>query len=352
MPDSGITTFPSLPMNPMLGRLASILLLCLCPGCPALKAQVTPPSPAPGDKAPQASAAPEPVDKNQNSPVPAGTSDNAQGSPATPDKDDPDQSSPAPAGSGDAQAIPGIDPATAGIAAKSDDIFLGILRQVTPSVAPGTGGALPEGVPVKVLHAFRGKAHATISVALPPVSHEVVREAAPEVGGAYIFFAKREGTRMTALKMLPATGENITAVMNYLVPESEPAVQTESVTLTGSELKTGDVVLIADAIFIGETIDAGIKDPVASHPGTSFHALKVRVSQSLRGFLSGDVSTSLAVSDQPHETAPQAGGSYIFFVTKSDQSAFDPFTVVKLLPATADTIAAVKSLIAAPPPPQ
>lgn len=134
------------------------------------------------------------------------------------------------------------------------------------------------------------------------------------------------------------------------------AGQNESVRLIGSNIKTKDIISKMDAIFVGKITKRGEKvilPPIAQDRGNLYGGIKVAVAQVLRGSVDTQISVTLFLNALYYEKLPWIGTSYIFFVTKDakvDPFNPDPFTVLKLLPATDANIAKVKKLIVATPP--
>jgi len=132
-----------------------------------------------------------------------------------------------------------------------------------------------------------------------------------------------------------------------LVAESTPPAQNEPL-LSGSELTVSVAVAKADVIFTGQVIEIG--HPAKKDLGTNvYHHLKLKRLEVLWGAIDAFVYVRLNANyNEPSESAPEVGLSYIFFAKKNEEGSFDPFTVLKLLPATDDNIAKVKQLIDLP----
>jgi hypothetical protein len=125
------------------------------------------------------------------------------------------------------------------------------------------------------------------------------------------------------------------------VEQSEPV-------LSGSTLKSEDVMVKADAIFVGEIVEIGF--PTAKAPGRgSYYGVQVKVLQVLRGSVDAQVTVTLYTTYSAHEQPPKVGNTYIFFAHKNTEPGWDNYTVVKLLPATDATITKVKGIIAQAP---
>ena len=122
--------------------------------------------------------------------------------------------------------------------------------------------------------------------------------------------------------------------------------------LSGSTFKSEDVLAKADVVFVGTITEAGsevLLPPTAPYAGPLYGGVKVNVLQVLRGSIGAQVSVSLFTSFVHHEKLHTVGSSYIFFVKKNAPGQPDPYTALKLLPATGDNIAKVKALIATAP---
>ncbi len=105
-----------------------------------------------------------------------------------------------------------------------------------------------------------------------------------------------------------------------------------------------------DAIFVGEITQMGFPS-IKAVGRLSYYKNKVKVLQILRGTIEPQIKVTIylySVSDIS-ETQPNIGTAYIFFIKKNDQGTFDPYTALKLLPATDTNITKVKKLIAAAP---
>jgi hypothetical protein len=115
--------------------------------------------------------------------------------------------------------------------------------------------------------------------------------------------------------------------------------------LSGSTLKSEDIAVKVDAVFVGEITDPGLTVPTS--PGmASYNGVQVKVLQVLRGSIDAQtITVKLDIFAANREEPPKVGTQYIFFVKKDG----DRFTALKLLPATDDHITKVKALIAAAP---
>src|SRR5260221_10713215 len=87
--------------------------------------------------------------------------------------------------------------------------------------------------------------------------------------------------------------------------------------LSGSGLKSEDVAVKADAVFVGEITKMGLLDESA--PGRdSYHGVQVKVLQVLRGTVAAQVSVTLYATYTAREQPPKVGGTYIFFARKNN----------------------------------
>jgi len=111
-------------------------------------------------------------------------------------------------------------------------------------------------------------------------------------------------------------------------------------TLAGSSIKTEDVALKCNAVFVGKITHVG--PPTGAAPGLATFGVKVTVLQVLRGTVDAQVGIRIDDDVLNHESAPKVENTYVFFVEKDETR----LTALKLLPATDDNIATVKKLIA------
>ena len=105
-------------------------------------------------------------------------------------------------------------------------------------------------------------------------------------------------------------------------------------------LSKADVVFVARITAIG---DADIK----AKGVLSYYGVQIRLLRSLKGSLDPNPTFTLYFIGTPsyRETPPDMGSSYIFFATRNNEKQSDPYIVLKLLPATGDSIAKVEKLI-------
>ena len=125
----------------------------------------------------------------------------------------------------------------------------------------------------------------------------------------------------------------------------------ESIKLSGSAIKAEDIVLSCDAVCVGEIEDMGLPTNSSTTGLVVYSGIEVKVLQILRGAVEHQIKFTLNTLKSPsiQEMPPNFGSSYIFFVNRNSPEADDPFTALKLLPATDDNIATIKKLIATAP---
>ncbi len=122
------------------------------------------------------------------------------------------------------------------------------------------------------------------------------------------------------------------------------STQNESI-LSGSSLKSKELTLKVDAIFIGTITKIGFPVP-AETDTASYSGIEVKVLQVLRGSVDAQIVTvTLRTKGSLHEAPPVVGSSYIFFVHKNTEKGWDPYTAGKLLSATDDNIVDIKKMI-------
>ena len=136
---------------------------------------------------------------------------------------------------------------------------------------------------------------------------------------------------------------------------AQVATQQPETLLTGSNLKADDLILTADAIYVGKILKLGEQAPAnATLPstGTTVRGCQVQLVQFLRCGIYDQMAVTMVVDFGRHESIPQAGGTYVFFVTKDNtrptSSLTMPYTAIKLLAATDENIAEIKRLVALP----
>jgi hypothetical protein len=117
--------------------------------------------------------------------------------------------------------------------------------------------------------------------------------------------------------------------------------------LTGSIIKMDAGLSKATAVFVGRITDMGDKDnfPPDMRVGPGYFHVKVELLQQLRGFVNGQIFVQLMAVNDRQETLPTIGAPYIFFVTEGGSNAgagIDRYSVLKLLPATNDTVLAIQ----------
>jgi len=113
--------------------------------------------------------------------------------------------------------------------------------------------------------------------------------------------------------------------------------------LAGSYLRLEDILAKSDIVFVGEIERIGWPD-VKEAGIDSYHGVRVKVIQTLKGSLGSEASVEIGVREG-EETAPHVGTRYLFFIVKE----IGWLTVRKLVVANDATIAQVKQLIAAAP---
>ena len=159
------------------------------------------------------------------------------------------------------------------------------------------------------------------------------------------------------IAVLPVLFVALLASVKPLESQNAPASTTpgESVKLTGSDLKSDDLILKAEAIYTGKITDMGVQDkgtPDAPYAGSTYRGAHVQLLQILRCGMYDQMAVTLTVDVTRHESIPKVGNSYIFFVTKDSAkptSAYTvPFTALKLLDASEENVTEVKRLIALP----
>jgi hypothetical protein len=114
-----------------------------------------------------------------------------------------------------------------------------------------------------------------------------------------------------------------------------------TVNLTGSDFSDEKIITNVGVIFVGKIEKMGLTS-VAAPGRAALSRIIVKVIQLLRGSVRDQITVRMDVRDDRGEVPPLVGDSYIFFGNKEGAS----IGVLKLLPATQDTIAKVKALIA------
>jgi hypothetical protein len=150
--------------------------------------------------------------------------------------------------------------------------------------------------------------------------------------------------------VLPLLGIAFSIVFGYQTANAQDTSsgdsQSESV-LSGSALRSEDVLGKADAVFVGEIEEIGF--PTAKAPGRgAYYGVQVKVSQVLRGTVAARISVTLYTVFARNERPPKVGGTYIFFAHKNTEPGWDNYTVLKLVPATDASTAKINGLITAP----
>ena len=121
------------------------------------------------------------------------------------------------------------------------------------------------------------------------------------------------------------------------------AYATDKPNLVGSRIKTEDVALRANSIFVGHFNFVG-EGPDADETGLGyFDNARVKITQSLKGALWGNVTVSYSILEvPPTESNPEPKTNYVFFIHVISPTQL---SVEKLLPATEDNINLAKKLI-------
>ena len=121
----------------------------------------------------------------------------------------------------------------------------------------------------------------------------------------------------------------------------------EPVSLTGSATRVADILSICDNVFVGQITEVGIPSGGAEQGWTVYSGVGVDVAENLRGTVESQIKVCLQTltSAGIRESAPKYDASYIFFVYKTRDGSADPYTVIKLVPATDGTIAMVKGVL-------
>jgi hypothetical protein len=126
---------------------------------------------------------------------------------------------------------------------------------------------------------------------------------------------------------------------------SEDVRSENSPKLPGSTVKTEEVALKCDAVFVGQITDIGHWGPPTSPDLISLQGVKIKILQVLRGSVDSEISVEIFWFDTNSEESPKAQSTYIFFLNKTHVENTIQNIVPKLLPATEDNIAMVKKLI-------
>ena len=129
--------------------------------------------------------------------------------------------------------------------------------------------------------------------------------------------------------------------------QNAPATSPSDSELSGRDIKIENAVSKSDSIFVGKISKMRLGSITATDR-VAYGGVQIRVLQFLRGSIDSQslVTIYITASHVVHEAPPEVGMPYIFFVTKNTHGTSDPYTVLKLLPATDDNIAKVKQLIA------
>jgi len=143
----------------------------------------------------------------------------------------------------------------------------------------------------------------------------------------------------------------VIVVGSTVVPQPLPG-QVAPPKITGSRITAEDALQKSDVIFIGQITSLGVEEyheTAEPYPGPNYQGAKVKVVQTLRGSLKSPAVMTIFVGSVVYqETIPTVGYLYIVFAIrtiKPDRHNPDPFVILKLLPATDDNTAKVKSMI-------
>jgi len=155
----------------------------------------------------------------------------------------------------------------------------------------------------------------------------------------------KTGNAVTMLVLLISLGLAFSAQPSKAQVAQTGNGQNESITLSGSRLKSEDIALKCDAIFIGQIVALG--DPETASAGMDTRGGSVKVLQVLRGTVGDQIGVEIDSALYPslHEQVPTVGSTYIFFIKKAPTRNI----VLKLLSATDANVTKVKALISATP---
>ena len=143
---------------------------------------------------------------------------------------------------------------------------------------------------------------------------------------------------------MPARTFPLIAVAVFLLAGITSA--SDSRRLPGSTLGVDEAFSKSYTVFVGQFTSFGRSG--ACGPGeTDLYGSKVDATRILKGTYDPKVTVAFAVLSDLGERRPEMPLSYVFFVKKNDGKGvyFDPYAIVKLLPATDDNIAKVRKLI-------
>jgi hypothetical protein len=136
-------------------------------------------------------------------------------------------------------------------------------------------------------------------------------------------------------------------LLGMLTVDTSNASSGDTVVLPGHERKTEQLAPSVSATVIGKFISLGYGG--TDEPGTAFfEQAKVAVINSLEGSLSGTITASYSVRSFPvaeKESAPITGIRYIMFIETLGPNEHE---IRKLLAATDENIALVKTIISTP----
>jgi len=116
--------------------------------------------------------------------------------------------------------------------------------------------------------------------------------------------------------------------------------QADGPILTGSTIKIEDATAKAKDVFVGEFTDLG--PTVPSSPNmAAFTRATVKVLNTLRGSVKGEIMLEFDIFGINHEDLPKIGTSYFFFVIPEGGR----FSALKILPVTEANTALLSKLI-------
>jgi len=140
------------------------------------------------------------------------------------------------------------------------------------------------------------------------------------------------------------------SLLTFRAIADTPADSVGSARLTGSQLKSEDLILTADAIWVGKIIKMGSESSYG--PNLTMQGNQAQIIEFLRCDSQSPIEVDIPVDLGKGEAKPEAGVPYIFFVTKNNTRpaawAMDPYDAIKLLKATDTNIAEVKRLVNLP----
>jgi hypothetical protein len=189
------------------------------------------------------------------------------------------------------------------------------------------------GVKIQTDHVFRGTVGATITATI------FVNAASPSLSGSYIFYARNgnpgDKDPLTILKALPPTDANRRAVADSIIRPANSI-------LCGGSISPEDATGLADVIVTGEVVKS-VQPPLFS----------LSVFKVVRGLVAkGHIWVRDQASAEQQEMVANEGGSYIFFLGKTNPYNTNDFNVFKVMPASPENIAQAEKLAARIPGPK